>query len=98
MEEITEKFTRDEVAMCSPCRLAYLVRRTEIAKDGDKIKFQGRFLVTHCTQHVGGNCSKCCFVYLDDLCVFVSCVPDERRDNGFAYYTIEPEGKGGGYE
>lgn len=98
MEEITEKFTRVAMAICSPLRLATLVRQSERTKDGDKINFLGRNLITHCTKQIGENCSKCCFDYVDELCDFVSCMPEEREANDWCYFTIEPEGKEASHE
>lgn len=93
MDEITEKFTRDDVVLCSPFRLASLVRQSARAKNGDKINFLGHTLVTHSTRSVGPPCNMCCFDNVYDLCDFVSCVPEERKDGSFAYYTIESKGK-----
>ena len=93
MEETTKKITRDEVELVPPCMWASLLRRTAEAKDGDKVTFAGRTLVTHSAYCAGVRCNWCCFDYVDDLCDFVSCLPEERSDNLFAWFTIEPSGK-----
>lgn len=98
MEKSTEKFIYDDIACSSPWALASLVRESELAKDGDKFKFQGCTLVAH-TLDVGGICcSDCCFEHTNEICDFVSCVPEERRDGNCAWFTLEPAGKGVSHE
>lgn len=98
MEKLTEKFTMDDVALSSPLALGNLVRASERVKDGGKFTFQGRTLVAHCCCQDDIRCSSCCFDFVGDICDFVSCVPEERWDNAYAFFTIEPAEKGESHE
>ena len=98
MEKLTEKFTYDEIDFSSPLVMGNLVRATEHVKDGGKIIFRGRTIVCHCVPENQVRCHDCCFDFLSEYCDFVSCMPEERLDNTFAYFTIEPAKKGESHE